>query len=354
MRWSLRMGRIAGIDLYLHITFLLLLAYLVVRDMLAGEPLAGTLWTLLILAAVFAVVILHELAHALTARQFSIPTRHITLLPFGGVAQLEHLPREPRQEMLIALAGPAVNLALAFLLLVPLALFTDLSTLFDPVHLRDNLPALLCVINLLLAVFNLLPAFPMDGGRVLRALLALRRDYVAATRRAVIVARVMAVLFGAWGIFIDPLLAVIAVFVWVAAGQEEVRVARQDSGAWRPIADLVERDVYTLTPEHTVLRAADFMLSTDQPVFPVVDSGRLVGLFGARQVIEGMREQIPDLLVSDRMVREFPLVTTADGAGEVLRQMRAACWPALPVLEDERLAGLIRLERLAVFLARGR
>ncbi|MFO1106834.1 MAG: site-2 protease family protein [Amaricoccus sp.] len=219
MKWSARLGRIAGIDVRLHASFALIclwVAWLSWRD-------TGSLWGVLngvtLVLLLFLCVLLHEFGHALTARRFGIGTRHITLWPIGGIALLEAIPDRPGQEVVIALAGPAVNLAIAAAL-----------ALVAPLAGNGTAGGILQVLihaNLLLAGFNLLPAFPMDGGRVLRALLAMRFDRVRATRIAAIVGRVMAVGFLVAGLRGNPVLILIAGFVWFAAGAESRAVAAQ-------------------------------------------------------------------------------------------------------------------------------
>src|SRR5581483_5320297 len=213
--WSWKLGRIAGIDVYVHATFALLLLWVGFVNYAPRQSLADALAGLAFILCLFAVVVLHELGHALTARRYGIKTRDITLLPIGGVARLERMPSDPTQELLVALAGPAVNVVLAGLLFAVLAargwavgsveqLAAELSTF------GGNLLLQLFVANVFLALFNLLPAFPMDGGRVLRALLAMRMDYVKATRIAAGVGQMMAVLFGIVGLLGNPFLLIIA------------------------------------------------------------------------------------------------------------------------------------------------
>jgi Zn-dependent protease len=229
MRWSWRIGRLAGIAIYVHVTFLLILAWIAFQEYAYGaRAIAGAM---LYIFALFAIVVLHELGHALMARRFGVLTRDIILLPIGGVARLERMPRNPRQELLVALAGPAVNVALAIALFVVLRLTGQVPAGdlydFDPlISVRAFLYQLVFV-NIVLALFNLLPAFPMDGGRVLRALLAMRMSsYARATGIAARVGRVFALLLGAAGLygFRNPFWVLIALFVWMGAGNEAAAV----------------------------------------------------------------------------------------------------------------------------------
>jgi Zn-dependent protease len=230
MKWSWRIARVAGIDLYVHATFVLLLAWVAFQEWVHG--LGAIAGAMIYIMALFAIVVLHELGHALTARRYGIHTRDIILLPIGGLARLERMPRNPRQELLVALAGPAVNVALAILLYVivritgPLPSF-DLLYDFDIITSIRSFLYQLVFVNVVLALFNLLPAFPMDGGRVLRALLAMRmRNYAKATSIAARIGRVMAVLLALAGLygFRNPFWVLIALFVWMGARAEAAAV----------------------------------------------------------------------------------------------------------------------------------
>ncbi len=213
MRWSWKLGELAGIDLRVHATFLLLPAWVGLRQILAGHGSDGVVTEVGFVLALFACVVLHELGHALAARRYGIGTRDITLLPIGGVARLESIPTRPSQEIVVALAGPAVNVVLAA------AGFVMLSLAGPEAWLQR-----LVIANISLVLFNLIPAFPMDGGRVLRALLAMRMDRVRATGIAARIAQGFAAVAGVVGLFGNPTLLVLAVFVWMQAESEAGQV----------------------------------------------------------------------------------------------------------------------------------
>jgi Zn-dependent protease len=230
-RWAWRIGRIAGIDLYVHATFPLLFLWIVLSG-LGVTNVRTVLATLALTLAVFVIVVLHEYGHALVARRYGIRTRDITLLPIGGIARLERMPREPRQELLVALAGPAVNVLLAGLIYGVLRLTGSppILPLLEDAATALTVPSVLAqlvAINIWLAAFNLIPAFPMDGGRVLRALLVMRsRDYVKGTVTAARVGRMFALIFAFAGVFLleSPILALVAMFVWITATGEAAAV----------------------------------------------------------------------------------------------------------------------------------
>jgi Zn-dependent protease len=226
MTGSWKLGKIAGIDVFVHATFFILVAWVALSAYLPSGSAAAAASGVASILTVFGVVVLHELGHDLVARRFGIATREITLLPIGGISRLERMPEDPRQELQVALAGPAVNVGLAAAAYAALLVLG--SGAIDRMSVMEgSFLARLFSINLSLALFNLLPAFPMDGGRIFRALLALRMDRARATEVAARTGQVMAVLFGVAGLFFfNPLLVLIAFFVWTGAAQEASRHSR--------------------------------------------------------------------------------------------------------------------------------
>ncbi len=230
MSWSWKLGRVAGIDLRVHATFLLLVGWVALSNYFAsGHQVGAAVGGVVFILSVFGIVVLHELGHALTARRFGIRTRDITLLPIGGVAQLERMPDQPKQELLVALAGPAVNVALAALLFGAIALTGGSVAINTDVPGTGSFLSQLFWVNVSLAAFNLLPAFPMDGGRALRAVLAMRTTSLRATRIAARVGRAMAWVLGGLGLFFNPMLLVIALLVWMGATGEQAMAERSSA-----------------------------------------------------------------------------------------------------------------------------
>ncbi|MGB0650721.1 MAG: site-2 protease family protein [Rhodothermales bacterium] len=221
MKSSIKFGSVRGIDMFVHWTFLVMLVGIFIFYVYQGLTVMGALMGVGLILAVFGCVVLHELGHAFMAREFGIPTLDITMYPIGGVARLQHMPREPKQEFLIAIAGPAVNLAIAAILFLISTMFDSTRALSQVVTPGGNILAMLMWVNLGLVVFNMLPAFPMDGGRVLRAALATKLDYRNATHVASLIGQGMAFLFGIYGLFSGLwTLPLVAVFVFMAARQE--------------------------------------------------------------------------------------------------------------------------------------
>jgi Zn-dependent protease len=220
MKWSFKLGRFLGIDVFVHFTLLLLLCFIGIAHWVSGQSVAAALSGVLFFSCLFACVLLHEYGHALMARRFGIGTQDITLLPIGGVARLDLMPEKPVQELWVALAGPAVNVAIVGLL----AIWLSVTGIWQPFGLlgiaEGNLAERILVANVFLVLFNMLPAFPMDGGRVVRALLAMRLEYSRATEIAANLGKGMAVVFAVLGLVGNPMLLLIALFVWIGASQE--------------------------------------------------------------------------------------------------------------------------------------
>src|ERR1051325_3816537 len=220
MKWSLKLGSFAGIRVYLHWTFVLLLGWILFSHVGQGHDWAEAWRSVAFILALFGCVLLHEFGHALTAKHYGIHTQDITLLPIGGIARLERLPEDPRQELWVTLAGPAVNVAIAGILFLVLRFPFQINDFSQARLLEGNFLVHLMSVNVFLAVFNLLPAFPMDGGRVLRALLSMRMGRTKATRLAANIGQGMAILFGIAGFLGNPMLIFIAIFVYLGAEAE--------------------------------------------------------------------------------------------------------------------------------------
>src|SRR6185295_18780868 len=226
--------------------------------------------SVLFILSAFGCVVLHEFGHALTARRYGVTTRDITLLPIGGVARLDRFPRRPSQEVAIALAGPAVNVVIAALLYGYMRFSPNLYDWSDPHLLERSFVARLFFFNVVVTVFNLIPAFPMDGGRVLRALLAMRLEYVRATRIAANVGQGLAFLFGVLGLFGNPMLILIALFVFIGAGQESAMVQMNSMFDGVPVRSAMITDFRALRADEPIARAIELLLDGHQQDFPVL------------------------------------------------------------------------------------
>jgi stage IV sporulation protein FB len=345
MSWSIPILRIAGIQLRIHITFLLLIVFLGFGYYQTGGSAAAAGGIMFILL-LFLCVVLHEFGHALAAKSFGINTPDITLLPIGGVARLERMPEEPKQELIIAIAGPAVNVVIAACLFLVIGSRHVFST---AVVQGSDLIGQLLYINVMLILFNLLPAFPMDGGRILRALLATRMSYARATQIAASVGQGFAFLFGFAGLFGNPWLIFIALFVYVGASQEAALAQMRDVSRRFPVSTAMVRDFRTLPYTATLEEAVDALLATSQHDFPVVDSsGNVAGVLTRQDLIAALRKHDPNIRVADVMRRDIPVVTTGTRFEEAFRIMQECNCSAVPVLDGaRRLVGLLTPENVS-------
>lgn len=350
MRWSWRIGRLAGIDVYVHATFFLLILWVVILHWLEGRSLQAVISGVIFILALFACVVLHEFGHALTARHYGIPTKDITLLPIGGVSRFERMPDKPWQEFWVAVAGPLVNLAIAAA--IYLALF--LTAGFKPVTRLSITggPFLerMLVANLILAIFNVIPAFPMDGGRVLRALLATRMDHVRATQVAAAVGQGLALIFGLIGLFRDPFLLFIAFFVWIGAAHESQSVQIKEAFSGIPIRSAMQTHFTTLTTNQTLGDAAKIIIDGAQHDFPVMWGDRVMGILTRGNLLAGLSQAGPDQLVTSVMQRQFDTAQPNEMLEAVLQRLAASPLRVMPVLQNGELVGLVTAENLGEYL----
>src|SRR5712691_4865049 len=349
MKWSWKFGTVAGIGLYVHATFFLLIAWVGITYWLAGGS-AAALSGIGFILALFACVVLHELGHALTARRYGIRTRDITLLPIGGVSRLERIPDDPRQEVWVSLAGPAVNVVIAGALYAWLLLSQTLRPFSALTMAGGPFLERLLLVNVSLAVFNLLPAFPMDGGRVLRALLAMRMDYVRATQVSAHVGQAMALVFGLLGLFTNPFLVFIAFFVWIGAAQEASMVQMRTALGGIPVSRAMLTDYHTLAPGDPARRVLDLILSGSQQDFPVVEDGRVVGVLLRGDVLKALAHRGQDWRVGDIMRRDFQVVDAGEMLEAAFARLQTCACHALPVTSRGALVGLVTMDNLGEFL----
>ncbi|HEX9164450.1 MAG TPA: site-2 protease family protein [Gemmatimonadales bacterium] len=351
MRWSYRIATLFGTEVRVHVTFVALLAwYAFVAWRVGGD--AAAAWAVGFLSLVFASVLLHEFGHVLMAKRFGIRTPDILLSPIGGLARLERMPEEPRQELLVALAGPAVTLGIVALLAGARSLSADPQALwvFNPGHER-LLPALLRA-NIVLLGFNLLPAFPMDGGRVLRAVLSSRIGLVRGTRIAARIGQTFAFGLGLFGLWASPMLVLIAGFIYLAAEAEANAVETRAAGQGMTAAAMMITNLRTLPVYATLTDAIALLLSGEQREFPIVDNdGRLEGMLTRDHLIRGLAEQGPGATVGTVMAAGVEGVSPSLSFDQAMNQLRAGGLAALPVVTPDRVViGLITADNVTDLL----
>jgi Zn-dependent protease/CBS domain-containing protein len=347
--WSWRVATLFGIPIYIHWTFLILIAWLVYGHWADGHDVATTLRGVGFVLAIFACVVLHELGHAFAARHFGIPTRDITLLPIGGVARLERMPEKPAQELVVALAGPAVNVVIVLVLLAIGVRITSDHLQSQALVRGDFLPRLMFV-NGFLVLFNLLPAFPMDGGRVLRALLGMFMDYGRATRIAASVGQAMAIVFGFLGLTGNPMLLLIALFVWIGAQSEAASVLERIELRGISVRQAMLTDYHTLAVSDTLGRAVQLLLSGSQREFPVTENGLTRGVLTRDALVATLAEHGRDARVDQAMLALPGTVSASEPLAAALDRLRSEGLPALVVLEGNRPIGLLTLENITELL----
>lgn len=351
MSWSLNIGRIAGTAIRVHVTFLLFLGWIFVASWVAGGP--ETAWQALVfLLLLFACVVAHEFGHIFAARAFGVSTPDVVLLPIGGVARLERIPEEPWEEFLVAIAGPLVNVAIAAALVLTAGAHVSLGALHAVESPSTSMVDRLAAVNLFLAAFNMIPAFPMDGGRVLRALLAARMGYVRATEIAAFIGQGVAFALGFVGLFYNPLLIFIAIFVYLAASSEAHLVAIRAMSRGVPVSTAMMTQFATLTPQAHVDEAVQTLLRTSQTEFPVVDeAGKPIGLLGRNDLIRALKELGPDARVADVMTTTVPTIAQRRCLEEAFRMLQEKSAPAVAVVDGTgRLVGLVTSETVGEML----
>ncbi len=347
MKGSFRLARIAGIDILLHWTFGLLLVGLFAFYLFQGATVAAAGLGLALVIALFLCVILHELGHALMAKRFDVPTRDITLYPIGGVARLQRIPEEPMKEFWIAIAGPAVNVVIALLLFIVIVaggLTLVPGNLLDP---RVGFVATLMWLNVALVVFNMLPAFPMDGGRVLRALLAVRMEYTRATEVAANVGQGMAFLFGLLGLVsFNPILIFIALFVYIGAQQEARHAMLRGATQGIPVRRAMLTRFFTLGPDDTLQDAIDKLLRGSDQDFPVVRNGAVIGILTRKRIMRALSEQGRDARVVDLLDAECRTVEDSVMLDQAFMQMQEMQCSTIAVVRGGELVGVLTLENI--------
>jgi len=351
MKWSWRLGRFQGIGVYVHATFVLLVAWVALIHWMQGRSVKAALMGVVFILALFACVVLHEFGHALTAKRYGINTRDITLLPIGGLARLEKMPDEPRQELWVALAGPAVNVVIAAVLWGGLTAAGGAITEQSLTNLEGSLIERLIVVNIFLVLFNMLPAFPMDGGRVLRALLAMRMSYAKATQVAASMGQGIAFLFGFIGLFSNPFLVFIALFVWMGATQEASMAQVRAAISGVTVREAMLTEFRSVSPEDTLDRAVELTISGSQQDFPVVSGGEVVGVLTQSGLLQGLAQQGRHVRVAEAMEREFEVTEPSEPLETALQRLRTCGCRTLPVLVGGRLAGLFTQDNLSEFLS---
>ncbi|MHB1046867.1 MAG: site-2 protease family protein [Thermoanaerobaculia bacterium] len=357
MKWSYTVARVSGIDIKIHATFALILALGAFQwgfpKGFAGESsFSGAVFGMGLMLLLFTCVVLHELGHSLVAQRFGLTVREIVLLPIGGVARLEKNPEKPLHELLIALAGPLVNVAIAVLLFFAGGVALNFGLVEAQSLLTADGPPTLATLwgwlflaNVGLAVFNMIPAFPMDGGRVLRAALAMRLGFSRGTQIATVIGQAVAFAFGLFGVLAGNfLLVIVALFVFMGAGQERAEEQARTVLTTLRVGDAYNKHALVLSPGEHVSKVVDYILTSYQPDFAVLQGRSFLGVVTRDDVLKALATETNDLYVAGIMRREVLTVDARQGLDEVRRLMGEKGERIAAVNDGETFLGLVSVE----------
>ena len=340
MKGSIKLVKVFGISINVHITFFLLL--------LLVAP-GGIRWVVLLLGVFFFVTV-HEICHSLMAKRFGISVREITLLPIGGISSMSRIPERPIQEFLISIAGPVSNIVIVAVFFFPMKYLLGPEILFHPLS-ASTWPltaAYLYWINLILAAFNMIPAFPMDGGRVLRAILALRIGYHKATKVAVTFGHIFALMFAYFGIVRTNLILIfIAIFIYIAASNEGANVDIKETLKKFKVRDILPRDFISIDSGTTLAKVLELVFHSHQEDFPVIDGKLLTGFITRHDIMQGMHSYGMEKSVGEVMRRTFPKIKDTDSLIKAQGIMHEKGMRALPVMKDDQVVGVVTVEDIS-------
>jgi len=346
MGWSINIGKIFGINFRIHVTFFLLLFFIFI-SVLPQHGFQRALLATLFICAVFVCVLIHEIGHSLIARRFGKEAKSITLLPIGGIATIEEMPEKPIQEIAMSVIGPFINLIIAAILYMLVGHWTGIGA---PNLTPDSAKAFfagLIGVNIMLAIFNLIPAFPMDGGRVLRGILAIRLDFVQATTTAVFIGQAIAMFFIFFGIFFNWWLAVIGLFLYIGAGSEKQQVVLKSLLNNVPASEAMTTEFVALRPNDTLRKAIEHFHHGCQDDFPVLGDKGIEGVLTRERILASIHEKGLDVLVSEIMDRTFASVDPKMPLDGVYRKLLSNRKTAVAVVDKDSVKGMICLDGIS-------
>ena len=353
MKTNLSLGRISGIKIIVHWTFFFLIAWIVFSDLKRGGNTESVLFNVAFILAVFTCVVLHELGHSLMAKRFGIKTKKITMLPIGGVASLERLPESPKQELLVVIAGPLVNVVIAVLLyfIVPVQdviqlNFTEIFESIMPYNLQSFL-FFLFIVNVGLVVFNLIPAFPMDGGRILRALLAMKIGRVKATNIASSLGLILAVIFFLVGLLYNPFLMIIALFIFLGAFSENRMIQHLALLDGHTAEEAMLLNITTFKPQDSIDVVVNKIISGTETNFVVIEDHKIKGILNHKTIIENSNKTV---LVEDIMDTNFKTIKDTDNLKTVYQLIYNGKQGLFPVTNKDKLIGAIDATNLNEYI----
>ena len=344
MKANLGLGSIFGIKIKIHWTFFFLIAWIVFDELKRGGSTESILFNLTFVIAVFFCVVLHELGHALTAKRFGVKTEKITLLPIGGMASFDKIPESPKQELLVVIAGPLVNVVIAILLyfIVPVEelfnqSFTDAYEVFASFTFQNFL-FFLFIVNVSLVLFNMIPAFPMDGGRLLRALLAMKMNRAKATQIAASIGQFIAAIFLLIGLLYNPFLIFIALFIFLGAYGENQMVQHLQLIKGHTVEEAMLINITTFEPKDSIDLVINKIISGTETNFIVLEERVVKGILYHKDIVENSNKNI---LVEEIMDRNFKTVDNSDKLKKIYHLIYSEKQEFFPVLNKGNLIGAI-------------
>ncbi len=354
MKGVLNLRKLFNVNNEIHWTFVFILAWVIFLELKSGGTIENALMSTVFILLLFVCVVCHEFGHILTARKFGVTTKKITLLPIGGVASMETIPENPKEELLISLAGPAVNILIA----LGLSLFINISIFLDqnPTQIEEtlshvtpqNLLIYLFSANIALAIFNFIPAFPMDGGRVLRAILAMKMDRVTATNIASGIGQFVALIFVFVGILYNPFLIVIALFIFFGAYGENKMVRQLALLKGHKVQEAMLTNISILKPDDTIKDVIELLLSGTEKSFVVTENSKIVGILYHKDIIKNSKNK--SLSIRDIMSRSFKTIHMDSDLKEIFKLINTEKRDFFAVIDDDILVGAIDLSNLSEFM----
>ncbi|TVR76713.1 MAG: site-2 protease family protein [Chitinophagaceae bacterium] len=354
MKWSLSLGKPFGIAVFVHWTFLILIAWIVYMNVQQGQGIEETLAAIVFVLAIFACVTFHEYGHALAARRYGIQTKHITLLPIGGVASLEEMPENPKQELVVAIAGPLVNVVIALILF--LGLYFTGNLYFDAEQIElgylnfQNFFLGLMAVNIILVVFNMIPAFPMDGGRVFRALLTFKMGRIKATNIAALLGQITAFFFVILGLFYNPFMIFIGIFVFLGAQAEANQVKTKGLLQDYTVREIMMTKLPIVQTSQTISEVVKIILDGQDKEFIVMENENMKGILTRNMVIKGLSEKGNNALISEIASTDFPVLSPDQTLNDVYHKMMIKKFDIAPVMENGELIGVLNTENISEFM----
>ncbi len=353
MKGSLKLGKVTGIGLFIHWTFSFLLLFIIYINYKAGHDAKQIIWSVLFILSVFITVLMHELGHALAAKRYHINTKDITLLPIGGLARLEKIPEKPSEELVVAFAGPLVNIVLAFIIGLFISIPNEPEILIAQLSSGINGSNFLLnffLVNLWLALFNLIPAFPMDGGRVLRALLAYKLERNVATKIAARIGQLIAIGFIIFGFFTNPFLVFIGIFVIIAAQIETNYTESKFRLKGYKVSDILMTHYLTIESDETLATAVKLLLDSQSRDFLVMQNSEAVGTLNRDEIIQALSEkgdQVPIHTIMNTTLIFLQANSLLEDNFEIIYKNKSSL---MLVVENDQLIGTIDTENLLEFI----